>query len=212
MIKNIIWDFDGTLIDTYPQILECYKRLIKNNHIDITIEEVFKILKANSSIETLEHLSNLCNKTPLELREEYTIYSKEEDVLKTASAMSYSIELCEFIKSNGLKNYIVTNRDDTALYILKYLDMEKYFDGIYYYGVDDITIRKPDSRTYGYVVDKYNLTPSETLSIGDRDIDVITSGKINLVTCLLNTGSKYISNPDYVVDSLKSVEKIIKML
>ena len=47
MIKNIIWDFDGTLFDTYPDIIKTLQHILSKNHAifidDSYIEKLVKV-------------------------------------------------------------------------------------------------------------------------------------------------------------------------
>jgi phosphoglycolate phosphatase-like HAD superfamily hydrolase len=36
LISDIIWDFDGTLFDTYPETVNAYIKALKDNGIDET--------------------------------------------------------------------------------------------------------------------------------------------------------------------------------
>ena len=70
---NILWDFDGTLFDTYPALVEGF---IKLSQKDLDRNEVLKWLKIDS-LTAFNHYG-----IDLEKREEYTrlhnIYSKTE--------------------------------------------------------------------------------------------------------------------------------------
>lgn len=45
MVRNIIWDFDGTLFDTYPITVNSFRRALKDNRIDETNENIRNYFK-----------------------------------------------------------------------------------------------------------------------------------------------------------------------
>ncbi len=108
MIKNIIWDVDGTLFDTYPAIAGAFQEALRTLGKDAGLEKILALAK--------QSLSHCCST----LAAEYQL--KEEDL---GGAFDSSYEkvtyadqppfpggraVCEHILSAGGKNVIVTHR------------------------------------------------------------------------------------------------------
>lgn len=49
MYKHIIWDFDGTLFDTYPVMAKIFKEVLKEHEVEEPLEEIMKQLKVSAS-------------------------------------------------------------------------------------------------------------------------------------------------------------------
>ena len=47
MIRDIIWDFDGTLFDTYPESVNSFRRALKDNGIEEINENILKYIKVS---------------------------------------------------------------------------------------------------------------------------------------------------------------------
>lgn len=45
MIREIIWDFDGTLFNTYPGTVNAFREALKDNGIDETDENILSYFK-----------------------------------------------------------------------------------------------------------------------------------------------------------------------
>lgn len=45
MFKHVIWDFDGTLFDTYPVMAKIFKDLLEKENIEEPIDEIVKKCK-----------------------------------------------------------------------------------------------------------------------------------------------------------------------
>ena len=54
MYHSYIWDFDGTLFDSYPIMLEAFLKTLKDAGFDPDSREIYRILKASSSKQVAE--------------------------------------------------------------------------------------------------------------------------------------------------------------
>lgn len=47
MFKHVIWDFDGTLFDTYPVMAKIFKDLLEKENIEEPIDEIVKKMQVS---------------------------------------------------------------------------------------------------------------------------------------------------------------------
>lgn len=161
---NILWDFDGTLFDTYPALVEGF---IKLNQQDLDRKEVLKWLKIDSKT-AFKHYGLDENQ-----REEYqtlhNYYSKTE---------STPFEHLEEALVSVDNNFIVTHRDkESTIFLLEKYNLAKYFRDIVSVEEQGFT-RKPHSSSYEYVLKSHHID----LVVGDRDLDLIPARKLNIKT------------------------------
>ena len=57
MIKHIIWDFDGTLFDSYPGMVNAFLRALKKYEIEAEYDEVLKLF-LNSEKTAVQYYQN----------------------------------------------------------------------------------------------------------------------------------------------------------
>lgn len=77
-------------------------------------------------------------------------------------------QLLQRLNDKGKKVYLLSNAQ--ALFTLpelRALDLERYFDGIVISSCEQI--KKPDSRLYRIMLDRYGLDPAQTVMIGNDD-------------------------------------------
>ncbi|WP_054656904.1 HAD hydrolase-like protein [Apilactobacillus ozensis] len=70
-MKNIIWDFDGTLFDTYPQMVNSFLLALNKMHIDdfeIDEYEIYEIMRRHSLSIAIQKYSAHFNLDPEKLR------------------------------------------------------------------------------------------------------------------------------------------------
>ncbi|HDR7415386.1 TPA: HAD-IA family hydrolase, partial [Bacillus toyonensis] len=162
---NILWDFDGTLFDTYPAYTKMLSEILGDT---VDEQEIYKNLKIsyshaihyyNISCEQEEKIKILKKKfTPKDMKP----FAGVEKVLKFAD-----------------KNVIMTHKHKAGVMeILKYYGWDKYFVDMV--TIDDGFPRKPNSLAYDHLHRKYNID----LAIGDRELDLLPAKELGISTCM----------------------------
>jgi len=205
--KYIIWDFDGTLFNTYPHIASVIVEIMKNNYkIDLNLKEVqgwceiglkFCFNKITSDFKiSLSEFQDLFNKEyGVNIESQQTPFPRAEEILK-------------YIQKNGGKNFIVTHRGiKTLSKLLSYYIMEKYFEKIITY--EDGFPNKPDPASFLYVINGNKLPREKVISIGDREIDIQTARAINIKSCFFNPEGKIQELADFNIKNLIELKKIL---
>ncbi len=202
MIKNIIWDFDGTLIDTYPLMIKAFKTTLEERNISANESEIEELLKISS-----EHAIRY-----YKMDDSFKKIWKDEEKKvnkKLSKPFENVINVLKYIISEGGKNYIVTHRDITTYDFLKYYNMENYFEDIL--TIEETEFRKPNSNMFKKLILRNNINVEVTLSVGDRILDMIPSKNVGLLTCYYNNENREIDFlPEYVISDYSQLLKILK--
>jgi HAD superfamily hydrolase (TIGR01549 family) len=151
---NILWDFDGTLFDTYPLFFESFIKLIDGEFDE---GEAYRYLKKDSK---------------LAFRKFGIPESKRGQYIKTYNSFhSSSVKPFPYVESvlkSANMNVIVTHRDrDSVKRLLRFHHLEHYFSDIISVEEDGFQ-RKPNTESYEYVLKNYKIN----LVIGDRSLDL----------------------------------------
>jgi phosphoglycolate phosphatase-like HAD superfamily hydrolase len=161
---NILWDFDGTLFNTYPSLVEGFIHLSGR---DLDHAEVLKWLKKDSKT-AFKHYG--IDETE---RAEYQRLHNEY-----AKTSSVPFDHLEEVLSRVDSNVIVTHRDkESTIYLLEKFNLRKYFKDIVAVEEQGFT-RKPDSSSYEFVLKNHRID----LAVGDRDLDLIPARKLKIKT------------------------------
>lgn len=181
MYRNLIWDLDGTLFDTYPAIAGAFWAALRELGREAELDWIEGLARRSLSY---------CTTT---LAETYHLGAASLD---QAFAIHYDcvtpeqqpplpgvIDLCRYICNLGGRNVIVTHRGRaSSLKLLEAHRMAGYFAG--YFARDDGYPRKPDPAAMNATLVLFKLERGETLAIGDREIDVTADKAAGLSTCL----------------------------
>lgn len=206
--KNILFDLDGTLINSAPGIEEsfnisytkvynkvCPKSIL--TFIGPPIEQVLKSINGETNLDTINRFV-----------EAYKQHYDNEGYKK--SKLYDDVEsVLEFLLKYKLNVFIATNkRIKPTKLILKHLSIGKYFNGIY---CPDILVDKFKNKTelIAYLLKTNSLLLSETIMIGDTMHDGIAANENRLDFALVEYGYGKYENSKYKLNSIKQLINIL---
>ena len=204
--RLLIFDFDGTLGDTFMHIYNTFKRCINKYDLnDISVEDFLKI-NGSSLIEILKILGASDDKIE-EIRLFYrsSFLDDISDIILYDDVKETLIEL----KNRGFLLAIATNRDSNSLsFMLREFGMYDLFDALV--GIDQVKNGKPDPEMINIILDKLNVSYEESIMIGDTNFDIILGQNAGVSTCYAchtNEEDKKVTdfNPDYVIYNFKEI-------
>lgn len=168
MIKGILFDLDGTLIDTNELIITTYIHTLKDQlGLDISREAIISHFG-----EPLKHtLRRYCTEEELpQLFQCYRSYNLEQHDLLTKGFPGV-FETMQALKEKGYKIAVVTSKmRDTAQRGLELFDLAQFVDGLV--GFEDTEEHKPLAGPVLKGLEVLNLLPEEALMIGDSPYDL----------------------------------------
>lgn len=166
-IKLFIWDFDGTLMDTYPNVTGYLQRALRDFGCDADKTEILEKMMENIPF-AIRHYSEKYNLTGLS--ERYSFY-KEEEAVSPVRVFPYVKEVLKRVREIGADNYVFTNRGDSTYPLLERAGILNEFREIVTASSPCFVV-KPAPDVILYLMDKYGGTPENTVMIGDRVCDL----------------------------------------
>ena len=179
--NNYFFDFDGTLYDTYPGMVDAFYQAFLNQGVKLDRKKVYQIMREDSvrkayAIYTTPELDSE------KLHTDYKMFEAKNR--QNAKPFDGTKELLEKISSAGNKSFLLTHRDKSSLEILKKDGLLKYFtDQV---TADDDFKRKPAPDSLNYLVAKYELDPKESVMVGDRSLDVLAGHNAKMAGILFD--------------------------
>ena len=181
-IRHFIWDFDGTLFDTYPIIIgQMQTALGEFGHTIDSLELMEQLLQTVGV--ALEYCAEKFSIDYTQLSDAYSVLHTQTALLPVAAPMESVEAVLEAVVARGGKNLIFTHRDlpSTQAYLDKY-GFSHYFADIV--GADTPGFAwKPAPDSIEYLLETQGLDPGETAMVGDREID-LASGRAAGVRCI----------------------------
>lgn len=207
MSINLIWDVDGTLIDSYDSIIDSINKTIERYGISYERDYIRNVIQSTSTGTFLEEVADRNNLNAKELWDYYNLVEIDFSKIKLMSNVKETLEQLDRM---GVKNFIYTHRGESICKILEMLDIDKYF--IEVVGKNNGFKRKPSPEAINYLVDKHQLDKESTYYVGDRLIDQESARNAG-IGAIYYQSFKDITldrkDYDYRVDDLLDILKII---
>lgn len=208
MIKNLIFDFDGTISDSYPHFMEIMELLAKKHgwHIPCHGDELLRELLV--SVKAAHKKFGWNQLMPYDdFWDEFSMVQAEKAA--EFHAFPEAIDLIQYAKQKGMQCFIYTHSGKVvAQKMLSNMKIDQYIT----YTIDkSMGFRsKPDPEALLYLIEKFSLNPAECLMIGDRPIDAECGKNAGMRGCLWDTyGIFGNEKPDIYVTKLEDVKKYI---
>ncbi len=187
MLRNIIWDVDGTLFDTYPAIDRAFQHALHDLGKSVHLERIDALARVslNRCVSALAEEYQVCAEDIGERFEaHYGRMTPEEQ-----PPFPGVTPICEYIRAIGGKNVIVTHRGQAGVAaLLATHRMAGYFSGCI--AREAGYPRKPDPAAFLAIMQAHELRPADTLTVGDRAIDVLAGKAAGVFTCLFGSGDE----------------------
>jgi 2-haloacid dehalogenase len=168
MIKNVIFDLGGVLIDWNPKHL--YRKIFKDEtEMEKFLDEVCTSdwnEEQDAGRSLAEATETLVKEHPQHEENIRAYYGRWEEML--GGAIQGTVDIFKKMKASGnFKIYALTNwSSETFPIAVKRYDFLQWFDGALVSG--DEKMRKPFPEFYDLLFKRYNLKPEETLFVDDN--------------------------------------------
>ena len=167
MIRAVIFDMDGTLLDSERIVLKAWQYVIDKYSLPFDLSLPYRSIGLNyASMKTL-FLSELGEDYPFDKYWGYAKQYLQNAKRRTAYPVKAGFdELCTYLKANKVGMYVATSTyHASAANELEHSGILGYFDGII--GGDEITRGKPDPEIFVTAAEKTGFDKSECLIVED---------------------------------------------
>lgn len=191
-IEALIFDFDGTLIDSAPDLQAAANRmLVPLGRREVGLKEV-QMMIGDGVPKLVERCFEATGDVPPEdeFQEHVAKFITDYEPRSSELTAPYpgAIDALKRLKARGIPLAICTNKVYGAtMQILKGLDMAEYFDVVI--GGDTLPgIKKPDPRHLEAALDKMGVDKAHAAMVGDNQNDVNAAHAAGLKVVLLSHG------------------------
>jgi phosphoglycolate phosphatase len=210
-VKLIIFDLDGTLVDSSIDICNAINYAIEPYGVPpITVEETIRLVG--------EGITRLMEKVI-----EREGISADRDELTERFLEYYSAHLIDnttvypgviatFKKLNGYKKAVISNkREALSVRTLNDLGLMEYLDLVV--GSDTTAERKPSPVPLKYTMERLGASPDETVIVGDSNYDIEAGKAAGISTVAVTYGYRpleMLKAADVMIGSMKELPEILR--
>ena len=218
---TIIFDLDGTLVDTAPDLMNAHNYVMKKFGFETKTSENIKNLvgKGAKSLigrsvwgQARKELSKVNDEAiKKEMVTEFINYYSK-NIANESKLVNGALEFLNWCKKNNISMGICTNKQDyLAIDLLKKINVYDYFE--YIAGSNTFDYCKPDPRHLTNVIEIMQGDIKKSLMIGDSETDSNTARSAKIPFILLEDGyteKKVTEIPhDHLIKDFIGIEKII---
>ena len=210
-IKNIIWDWNGTIInDAYLFVDIMNKTLTKYSLPNITIDDYkakfcfpIKTYWKNLGFNFDDSTFNTMNKDFINL------YKKH---MKEPVLQNKIVDVLQYAKKQSISQFILSASEHTMLnQLIQYYKINNYFTDIV--GVDNVNAYGKEKLGVN-LVKQYNIDVNKTILIGDTEYDSMVAKSIGCKAVLISfghiNGKRLKSTKDRVINNYNDLITILQ--
>jgi pyrophosphatase PpaX len=219
-IKGVIFDLDGTLIDSLETYTQALNQGIKKFDLaPVSKEELASLLNTAMPLEQM-----LQQLFPAQLKDRQDRLDCIKEIVKAYQKLEQNVppkpgaaQILSSLKERGLKVGIVTGRTtsgETKWQELRRLNINQFID-VMITGAE--AERKPAPEGIIKCAQELGISPEDCVFVGDSQADIITGKAAGVMTIAITSGVAQESilsqaSPDAIVDSLAELlSKIMEL-
>lgn len=215
MIKAVIFDMDGVLIDTEPLSDFYYYEVLKKKGVTVTIED-FEVLRGANHKTFWVYFSEKYNIPHPSEEEKHQMRREYITFLKTKKPEPFPglVKLLEGLKKKGIKLAIGSSASKYRIgEQVKILKLTKYFKTIV--SGEEVKHGKPHPEIYLKAAEKLGVDPENCVAVEDakNGVESAKGAGMKVLGFKPDSNSQDVSKADMVVKKFESVtvESILRL-
>lgn len=213
--KALIFDLDGTLIDSLTDIALCANEVLKEFNLPIHEIEEYKLFVGSGSQILIENCTpkNTSNKLITKILKRFKIVydGKLQGNTKPYDGIN---KVLETLKNKNYKIGVLSNKPHE--FTIKYV--EEFFSDyniIEVHGQKDSVPAKPHPIGAINIAEKFNLPSEDIFFIGDSDVDMKTAKSAGMVAIGVSWGFRSVeelkeNGADFIVKTPHDILELLK--
>ena len=207
--EAIFFDWDGTLVDTIPMLIDAHNHVRRMlGYDDWTNEEFYSNLK-HSSLDLYPRIYGEQSDQALELL--YTFV--ENNHLERLSILPHAAELLEWLSAQGVRVGIISNKKH--VYLLREIDHLGWAHHVEIaIGAGQASANKPDAAPIIMAAEEIGVDHTEIFYVGDTITDLLAAKNTGCRAVFVTNGDDKDElikefSPFYVANDCKDLKNIL---
>lgn len=217
--ETIVFDLDGTLVDTAPDLTAALNAVMRSlGRCEIPLQDVRHMVGrgARYLIErAMEATGTPAKQADLENLVRRFIVHYDANIAASSRPFERAVTVAQSLSSRGHRLGICTNKPEAlSLKLMDELGLRSMFPVIL--GADSRPYRKPDPRHLIDTIEALHGNPGDAVLVGDSETDVKTARAANIPVIVVSFGYTEIPprdlGADAVIDHFDALEQALRGL
>lgn len=206
-IKAVLFDIDGTLLDTTELLYQAFEYAIKSQNLKPpSRKQMSKVIGVSLENCYLTFAPSGDNQLLCKTHNEFQIKNSHLSKL-----FPKTTEVLKKLKRKGIKLAGITNRwRSTAEISIKRSNLDQYLEFINYR--DGFTNIKPDPEMLHHAIEKLGVSKDEAIMVGDTAIDIKAAKDAGIKSVGVTYGflgkSIVELKPDFIIDNIDELPEL----
>ena len=210
-VNLIIFDLDGTLVDSGEDIARSVNELLERSRRPTLPHSRIRSYVGDGVRKLLERSLGETEDEELARAEALYLSIYRRRLLETTRPYPGVVPALESLHRE-FRLAVLTNKPVMeSVRILEGLDLHRYFQAVY--GGDSFARKKPDPIGVRFLQEETGSDTDETLLVGDSTVDFSTARNAGIRSCLVRYGmgpwDEATEHPDLVVDDLRELASLV---
>jgi phosphoglycolate phosphatase len=219
MSHALVFDLDGTLVDTAPDLLGAMNAvLVQEGRRPVDAEDLRHLVGHGARAmldEAFKRTGEAADAARLPGLIDAFMADYRAHVADASRPFPGVIETLTALKASGARMSVLTNKPQELVGpLLDKLDLTRFFSAVH--GAGQFGYMKPDARVFHHVIDDLGGVGDGAVMIGDSDTDLATGRAAKVPVILLTYG--YTPTParelgaDAVTDDFREIPALVQRL
>jgi 2-phosphoglycolate phosphatase len=212
-IKTVIFDLDGTLIDSRGDIISSVNKTLTNFNMPTLPHDIIAGYIGEGVELLIKRSIGEENAHRLEEAMKFYLDTYNEECVKSTPLFTGVQKVLEELKKNNINIALATNKSNMFNEkILKHLEIYGYFQVIM--GAESVTNRKPAPDVVHEILDKVEGSLETTLIVGDSKFDMMCGKNAGIYTCGVTYGIDSIESlieheADFMIHNIEKLLRVV---
>ena len=211
MYANVIFDLDGTLLNTLEDLADAMNWVCEQHGWPVHALEEYKYFVGNGASKLVERAIPQNMEFTPELLEEFTGRYGAHKAEKTTAYPGLP-EAVRQLRDRGVQLAVLTNKPNPASRPV----VERYYPGLFHLVQGALPDKplKPDPTMLRHLMERMGASRENTLFVGDSNVDIRTAKNGGLTGCGVLWGFRTrqeleAEGADYIVDSAQALVELV---